>query len=63
MSTQRQRALPLYAFGLACLFVGAWASEMSGTMVPLAMGASAALMCTVRVVQRIRAKHTRRLDS
>lgn len=53
----------LYAAGLACTLVGAWFTEISGSFVPLALGASATLMCTVQVIKSIRSKPAARSDS
>lgn len=53
----------LYAAGLGCTFVGAWLTEVSGSFLPLALGASVALMCTVHVIKSIKAKPARRSDS
>jgi hypothetical protein len=50
----------LYGAGLACTFVGAWLTEVSGSLVPLALGASATVMCTFHVVKAIRAKRAPR---
>jgi len=51
-----KREFPLYAIGLGCVLAGAWLNEVSGSLIPLALGASASLMCTFRVVKRIRAR-------
>lgn len=53
----------LYAAGLASTFVGAWLTEVSGSFLPLALGASVALMCTFRVIRTIMAKPARPGDS
>jgi hypothetical protein len=53
----------LYAAGLACTFVGAWLTEVSGSFLPLALGASVALMCTFQVIKSIRRKPAARSDS
>jgi hypothetical protein len=45
--------LRLYSVGLACTFAGAGLTELTGSFVPLAMGASATLMCTVKVVRAL----------
>lgn len=45
------RPLKLYALGHAGLLVGAWAMHASGSMLPLAMAASASLMLTVPLVR------------
>jgi len=53
----------LYGVGLACMFVGAWFTELSGSLLPLALGASVTLMCTFQVVKTIRAKRATRNGS
>lgn len=53
----------LYAAGLACTVVGAWLTEVSGSLVPLALGASVTLMCTVQVVKSILGRPAARSDS
>lgn len=42
-----------YLGGLVLLFAGAWWTELTDSMFPLAMGASAALMCTVPLVRQL----------
>jgi hypothetical protein len=58
--TAKSPLFRLYGIGLACTFVGAWLTEVSGSMLPLALGASVTLMCTFRVVKTIRAKRAPR---
>lgn len=53
----------LYAAGLGCTFGGAWLTEVSGSLLPLALGASVTLMCTVQVIKSIRGKPARRSGS
>ena len=45
------RPLKLYATGHAALLVGATAMHASGSMLPMALGASACLMLTVPLVR------------
>ncbi|HEY3633414.1 MAG TPA: hypothetical protein VGK95_00035 [Caldimonas sp.] len=45
------RPLKLYAAGHATLLVGAWAMSATGSMVPMALAASACLMLTVPLVR------------
>jgi hypothetical protein len=52
MATPSARPLRLYAIGLGCVFAGAWATSVTGSMLPLAMSSSAALVYTFLVVQR-----------
>ncbi len=35
------------------MFVGAWLTDLTGSVLPLALGASALLMCTVPLVKEI----------
>ena len=45
------RPLKLYAAGHAALLVGAWAMHVTGSMLPMALAASACLMLTVPLVR------------
>jgi hypothetical protein len=45
------RPLKLYAAGHGVLLVGAWAMHVSGSMLPMALAASACLMLTVPLVR------------
>ena len=45
------RPLKLYATGHAALLVGAWAMHATGSMLPMALAASACLMLTVPIVR------------
>jgi hypothetical protein len=47
--------LPRYLCGLAATLAGAAATELTGSLMPLALGASFTLICTAGVVRRIRA--------
>lgn len=49
-------ALRRYALGMTCLLLGAGWTEASGSMLPLAMGSAAALMCTADLVKSLRAR-------
>lgn len=42
-----------YLAGLCATFAGAWATELTGSMLPLALGASVTLMCTVPLVRKL----------
>lgn len=42
-----------YLAGLCATFVGAWATGETGSMLPLALGASVTLMCTVPLVRSL----------
>jgi len=46
------RPLKLYATGHAALLVGAYAMHATGSMLPMALAASACLMLTVPLVRR-----------
>ena len=59
MSTLRKHSLFRYAIGLVSTFVGAWLTDLSGSMLPLALGASASLLCTVPLVKAIWSGTTR----
>ncbi|HEY4958920.1 MAG TPA: hypothetical protein VII31_14000 [Caldimonas sp.] len=45
------RPLKLYATGHAALLLGAWAMSATGSMLPMAMAASACVMLTVPLVR------------
>lgn len=45
------RPLKLYAAGQATLLVGVWAMTATGSMMPMALAASACLMLTVPLVR------------
>ena len=49
-----RRSLWLYLAGQLAIVVGAGASHVSGSLLPLALTASAALLLTVRLVRDIR---------
>lgn len=50
------RTLKLYAAGHAALLVGAWATHVTGSMLPLALAGSACLMLTVPLVRHVAAR-------
>lgn len=50
-AASRQRALRLYALGQAAIVVGAWFMHQTGSMWPMALGASAGLMFTAPLVR------------
>lgn len=56
MSFLRTRNFRHYAFGLACTFFGAWMMAMTGSMLPLALGAAISIMSTVPLVRAIWAR-------
>jgi hypothetical protein len=45
------RPLKLYALGHGALLVGAWAMHVTGSMLPMALAASACLMLTLPLVR------------
>lgn len=49
----KSTALRHYLLGLAAGFVGAWLTEVTASMLPLAMGASVAVMCTAPLVKQV----------
>jgi hypothetical protein len=55
-SRQLGRTLKLYAVGHAALLIGAWATEVTGSMLPLALAGSACLMLTVPLVRHVAAR-------
>ena len=50
---KQSSALRLYLGGLCATFGGAWLTEVTGSMLPLAMGASVTLMCTAPLVSKL----------
>ena len=42
-----------YLAGLCATFAAAWATDVTGSMLPLALGASVTLMCTVPLVRTL----------
>jgi len=51
ISARLVRPLKLYATGHAALLVGAWTMSATGSMLPIALAASACLMLTVPLVR------------
>lgn len=47
------KTLRHYLAGLSATFAGALGTELTGSMLPLALGASVTLMCTVPVVRSL----------
>ena len=54
-----QSDLLRYFLGLGAVFLGAWGVELTGSLIPLALGGSVALMTTASLVRRLLAR-TRR---
>lgn len=49
----RDRPFQLYLLGLACIFAGAWAMGAYGSMVPMALASSAALMLGTPLLRQL----------
>lgn len=48
----RQRSVQLYLLGLVLILIGAWSMEATGSFVPMALAASAALMLSAPLVRQ-----------
>ena len=53
MNVKRSTTFRLYLTGMSATMAGAWATESTGSMLPLALGAAFTLMCTARVLHAI----------
>lgn len=53
MNVKRSTNFRLYLTGMSATLAGAWVTESTGSMLPLALGAALTLMCTVRVVHAV----------
>jgi hypothetical protein len=53
MKILRSKAFQVYAAGLASVFFAAWLTDITRSMVPLAFGGSAAILCTASLVKAI----------
>jgi len=51
--TERQRARDLYLIGLGLVMLGAWVTEFLGSLLPLAMGASAGLLLSLPLMHEL----------
>ena len=49
----RKQELLRYTFALGATFIGAYLTEPTGSLLPLALGASALLLCTWTLVRAI----------
>jgi hypothetical protein len=49
----RRKMFRLYLTGMSATLAGAWVTELTGSMLPLALGAAFTLMCTARVVHAV----------
>ena len=52
-----------YVIGLACTGAGAWLTEFTGSLLPLALGGAVLVVATPAVVRAIRAHHATRRDA
>lgn len=59
-SLLRNRPLRLYALGHLVVMLGIWLMSVTGSVLPLAMAASAGLMLTMPVVRTLWARANRR---
>ncbi|MEO8922016.1 MAG: hypothetical protein ABI330_04180 [Caldimonas sp.] len=55
-STRVARPLALYALGHLTLLCGAWAMNVTGSMLPMALAASVCVMLTVPVIRLVRVR-------
>lgn len=53
MEILRGRAMRLYLCGLGGTMFGAWLTGLTSSMLPLALGASASILCTASLVKAI----------
>lgn len=49
----RPPILQAYLVGLSCTLLGAWGTECTGSMLPLALGAAATAMQTVATIKAV----------
>ena len=59
----RTAGLRCYGLGLLCVMGGAGLTSLVGSMWPLALGSSAAVLCTVALVRDIRCRAAARRDA
>ena len=60
MSPLRSRVFRHYLSGLLCTFAGAWLTEVTGSLWPLALGAAVLVMCTLPLVKAVWADRVER---
>jgi hypothetical protein len=53
MSIKPNAVIRLYLLGMCGTLAGAWATELTSSMLPLALGAAVTLMCTATVVREL----------
>lgn len=63
MSFLRSRVFRNYAIGLLSTFAGAWLTGVTGSMLPLALGAALGVMQTPPLVKAIWSKKAARDDT
>lgn len=63
MSFLRSRVFHHYLIGLGCAFAGAWLTDVTGSMLPLALGAAMAVVQTPPLVRAVWSKKGRRDDA
>jgi hypothetical protein len=52
----RSQAMRLYLLGHGFIVLGAWLMDLSGSVLPMALGASAALMLSMPLVKQLTAR-------
>ena len=58
VSILRSKVIRHYALALAGTFLGAWLTDVTGSMLPLALASAALIMATLPLVRAIRARNT-----
>lgn len=53
LPSDRQRARDLYLLGLGMVMLGAWVTAYLGSLLPLAMGASAGLLLSMPLAREL----------
>ncbi len=53
MNMKRSTTFRLYLTGMSATLAGAWVTELTGSMLPLALGAAFTLICTAKVVHAV----------
>ena len=59
-SILRNLPMRLYLLGHGLILLGAWLMDLTGSMMPMALGASAALMLSVPLLKQLTARFLRR---
>lgn len=63
MSLLSSKSVRQYVAGLVCTVLGAWLTDVTGSVLPLALGGAVLVMATVALVLAIRASHAARRDN